>query len=144
SAVAALSASSARTLNRDNDELLVGRDGAAADRVAQHAGVARGAFDREAARIRLENRRGARGVARHQHQPHALVRAGEKVRLAMRGLAVEGEGGAEVAPLLGDAREEVVAKTELRRRHLRDGAERRFCGRVVLVELADADEEEGL
>src|ERR1043165_6926584 len=75
-----VSTSSARSLIRDNDELLVGRDGAAPDGIAQRDHVGRVALGREAAGEAIEDRGGAAGVAALKHDADAVVGAGEEVR----------------------------------------------------------------
>src|ERR1043165_6862143 len=139
SAAPTVRTSSARTLVRDNDELLLRRNGAALDGVAQDDDVARGAVHREAARVAVDDGRGGAGVALLQRQARGLVGAREEVRLPVRGAGVEVEGAGEIAAFFGDAAEEVVADAELRAGHVGDGPERRLGRGVALVVLADAD-----
>src|SRR5437763_9098045 len=125
SAAATVMTSSARTLARDNDELLVRRDGARGNGIAQREDVASAALPRKTARVVVEDGGGAPRIAVNQAKPHAVVDAGEEVRLPARRARVEGEGAAEVAASLRDAAEDVVADAELRRGHVGDAAQRR-------------------
>src|SRR5437660_594380 len=97
SAAATVITSSARALTRDNDELLVRRGGVRGEGIAQNEDVAIAALHREAARVVVEDGGGARPVAVDQAKPHAVIDAGEKVRLPARRPGVEGEGAPEIA-----------------------------------------------
>src|ERR1051325_3819774 len=132
--------SSARRLTPDNDELLGRGPALPGDGVAQREHVAVVALPRKQPRVVVEDGRGARRVAADQAEAHAVVDAGKEVRLPAGGAGVKQVGAAEVAALLCDAAEEVIAEAELRRRHVRYRAQRGFGDGIVFVILAEADE----